>query len=243
MSLTKQQLDEIAARYHQSSEIADKSIEDALQLHTLSWFSQHLENSASVLELGYGEGIVTEYLVNAGKAVTTLEGASLLVNEVRRRYGSRVNCIHALFEEYEAEHPYDAVVASHVLEHVDDPVLLLRRMKGWLKRDGRLLIIVPNSESVHRRLAVLMNLQPRLDSLSPRDKLVGHQRVYSSRPIDSRCCSAGFDVIDHRGFFFKPLPNSMMLGFSSELIDAMNRIAVEMPPEWLANLGLVAVPS
>jgi 2-polyprenyl-3-methyl-5-hydroxy-6-metoxy-1,4-benzoquinol methylase len=242
MSLTKEQLDEIAARYHQSDAIPDKAIEDALQLHTLAWFREQLQPSRSVLELGYGEGIVTEDLVKTGKKVTQVEGSARLVDEVRQRYGTKVTCVHAMFEEFETDELFDAVVASHVLEHVDDPIAVLRRMRSWIRPDGRILIIVPNSESIHRRLAVLMNLQPRLDSLSPRDHLVGHQRVYSLEGLVSDVHAANLDVLSARGFFFKPLPNSMMLEFSPELIDAMNRLATEMPAEWLANLGVVAVP-
>jgi hypothetical protein len=113
-------------------------------------------------------------------------------------------------------------------------------MKEWVRPGGRILIIVPNSESIHRRLAVLMNLQPRLDSLGPRDHLVGHQRVYSLNELRSDIEAAGMKLDSTRGFFFKPLPNSMMLEFSPELIDAMNRIATDMPPEWLANLAVTA---
>ena len=241
MSLTKEQLDEIAARYHQSDAIPDKAIEDALQMHTLAWFREQLQDSTSVLELGYGEGIVTQDLVASGKQVTQVEGSARLVNEVRQRYGGQVTCVHAMFEEFTADGTFDAVVASHVLEHVDDPVAVLHRMRTWIKSDGRILIIVPNSESIHRRLAVLMKLQPKLDSLSPRDHLVGHQRVYSLAGLIADVRAAGLDVLSSRGFFFKPLPNSMMLDFKPELIDAMNQLAPEMPAEWLANLGLVAV--
>ncbi len=242
MSLTREQLDDIATRYHESNEIPDKSIEDALQVHTLGWFSEQLASADSVLEMGYGEGIVTEHLVTTGKRVTLVEGSSLLVEKVRSRYGERVRCVNALFEEFDADRSFDAVLASHVLEHVDDPGALLRRMRTWVKPAGRILVVVPNSESIHRRLAVLMKLQPRLDSLGPRDHLVGHQRVYSLAGLLHDIGDAGFDTVDSRGFFFKPLPNSMMLGFSPELIDAMNQIATEMPPEWLANLAVVATP-
>lgn len=242
MALTRERLDAIAAQYHASDQIPDKFIEDALQVHTLGWIREQLAPCRSVLELGYGEGIVTEDLVRSGKRLTQLEGSAMLVEKVRERYGDRVDCVHTLFEEFEPSHPFDAIIASHVLEHVDDPAALLKRMRSWITPEGRLLVIVPNCESIHRRLAVLMGLQPRLDTLGPRDLLVGHQRVYSLAELLAELKGAGFRVTDTRGFFLKPLPNSMMLEFSPELIDAMNAIASTMPPEWLANLGVVATP-
>lgn len=239
MSLTKERLDEIARDYHAASDVPDKFIEDALQVHSLDWIRDQLAPAKSVLELGYGEGIITAELVKSGKQLTLLEGSALLVEKVQQLHGDRVRCVHSLFEEFQASEGFDAIVASHVLEHVDDPVALLRRMRSWLKPQGLMIIIVPNSESIHRRLAVLMGVQPRTDTLSPRDKLVGHQRVYSPAGLAADVEAAGLRVKGQRGFFFKPLPNSMMLAFSPALIDAMNQIAPTMPAEWLANLALV----
>ena len=240
MRVTKEGLDEIATRYHASAGIADKFIEDALQRHTLSWIRDQLSERRSVLELGFGEGLVTADLVRNGKDVTVLEGSAVLVQRAAALHGGRLRCVHGLFEEFVPAAGFDAVVASHVLEHVDDPVALLARMRSWITPQGRILIIVPNSESIHRRLAVLMGIQARLDSLGERDHLVGHQRVYSLAGLIADVRAAGLDVHSSRGFFFKPLPNSMMLQFSPALIDAMNSIDSSMPTDWLANLGLVA---
>jgi hypothetical protein len=88
----------------------------------------------------------------------------------------------------------------------------------------------------------MMGIQQSLDTLGERDRLVGHQRVYSVGQLRSDVESSGFAVSSTRGFFFKPLPNSMMLSFSPELIRAMNDIASTMPVEWLANVGMVATP-
>ena len=51
--------------------------------------------------------------------------------------------------------------------------------------------------------------------------------------------AAGLTVVEETGFFLKSLPNSMMLEHSHELIRAMNEISPELPPELLANIGMV----
>lgn len=242
MPVTKAVLDDIARDYHDAQTVPDKHIEDALQVHSLGWIRSQLAPARTVLELGFGEGILTADLIESGKQLTLVEGSAILVDKARRLHGDRVRCVHALFEEYAPAERFDAVLASHVLEHVDDPVALLKRMRGWLAPGGRVVIVVPNSESIHRRLAVLMGLQPRTDTLSPRDVAVGHQRVYSPAGLVADVEAAGFAADALHGFFFKPLPNSMMLGFQPELIRAMNEIAASMPAEWLANLGLTARP-
>jgi 2-polyprenyl-3-methyl-5-hydroxy-6-metoxy-1,4-benzoquinol methylase len=238
--MSKADLDRIAAEYHTSTDVPDKHIEDLCQRYCGEWILQALGPAQRVLELGYGEGIITRMVLETGRQLTVIEGAKLLHEALVVQFGSAATAVHALFEEFTPHTRFDAVIASHVLEHVDDPVALLRRMRTWLTPGGRLIVVVPNKESLHRRLAVLMKLQPKLDSLGARDKLVGHQRVYSHETLATDLKAGGFEVAEATGFFLKPVANSMMLDYSPELLAAMNEIGSQLPKELLANIGVVA---
>ncbi len=238
--MNKSDLDRIAREYHTNAAVPDKHIEDLCQRYCGDWIGRALGPARRVLELGYGEGVITRMLIDAGRHVTLVEGSGLLHEAFVKEFGGRATAVHALFEEYSPAAPFDAVIASHVLEHVDDPVALLRRMRDWLAPDGRLVVVVPNKESLHRQLAVQMGLQPALDTLGARDRLVGHQRVYSHATLAKDLRAGGFKVTEATGFFLKPLPNSMMLGYSPELLAAMNQISPQLPMELLANIGVVA---
>ena len=165
------------------------------------------------------------------------EGAESLVRKVRAEH-PQVDVLHQLFEQHQVDQPYDRVLALHVLEHVDDPVSLLRHMAGWMGPDSEMIIVVPNRESLHRRLAVLMGLQPELDTLSARYKVVGHQRVYDLAGLTADLQAGGFEVIESKGFFLKTLPNSMMLDYSDALIAGLNDVGEQLPAELLANLAV-----
>jgi len=132
----------------------------------------------------------------------------------------------------------DAVLACHVLEHVGDSVRLLNRIRTWLKPSGKLLVIVPNRNSIHRELALRMGLISRLDELSQRDLLVGHKRVFSSTELRSQIQGAGFEVISCRGFFVKPLSNAQMIDWSPEIIRGLNELASDFPMEWCSNIAI-----
>ena len=233
------ELERIAAAYHLNEAVPDKFIEDICQEYCCQWLQSLLASSDRVIELGYGEGITTARLSGCATHYTVVEGAASLVAPLRERHPT-VNAVHAMFEDYLPEQPCDKLLALHVLEHVDDPVSLARTLRAWLAPGGELVVVVPNRDSLHRRLAVAMGMQPALDTLSPRDHLVGHQRVYSLAGLEADLRAAGFETIERRGFFLKTLPNGMMLGHSPELILAMNRIGEDLPAELQANIAVRA---
>jgi len=239
MLITRNALDKIATEYHTNKGLPDKHIEDICQNHTYEWVIKHIGKARTVLEMGFGEGNFTSMLSRLPLSLTVVEGSPLLVERARTIYGDSVRLECELFERFIPTCKYDVIVATHVLEHVDDPVLLLNKMGGWISSHGKIIIIVPNKESLHRQLAVLMGLQPSLDTLGARDHLVGHQRVYSIETLVADVHEAGLRVVKRKGFFLKTLPNSMMLNFSEELLNSLNAVSHLVPDHLLANIGVV----
>lgn len=232
-------LEQIAHSYHLNEVVPDKFIEDLCQEHCCNWLTSLISPSDRVLEMGYGEGITVEQLADKAAHYTLVEGAPSLVRLARMRHPN-VEVVESMFENYYPTHSFDKLLALHVFEHVDDPVELGRHLRSWLKSDGEIIVVVPNRASLHRRLALLMGLMPDLDTLSSRDQLVGHQRVYDITGLEYDLYQAGFEPFERRGFFLKTLPNSMMLSHSSELIKALNQLGDQLPVELTANLAVRA---
>jgi 2-polyprenyl-3-methyl-5-hydroxy-6-metoxy-1,4-benzoquinol methylase len=235
----KDTLNQIASQYHLSSEVADKEFDQEFHRRCSGWVNSWLQPGSRVLEMGFGEGNLTRQLLAAGMSVDIIEGAELLVENARETYGNLVRVHHALFAEFQPDCEYDVVLATNILEHVSDPSATLMCIRSWCSFKTRVVVTVPNASSIHRRLAVLMGIQPALNSLSPRDHLVGHMRVYDFLQIKREVSDAGFEVIDQRGFLLKVLPNSMMKNMSAELVQAMYAIADQINIEYLADIGLV----
>ena len=238
-SLRVQELERIATSYHLNDQIRDKFIEDICQLHCCDWLESLLGSNDSVIEMGYGEGITLSRLSKKVPRYTVIEGAPSLANTIRMKHPD-VEVVESLFEDYRPREKFDKVLALHVLEHVDDAVALSRHLREWLKPEGDLVVVLPNKESLHRRLAVLMGLAPTLDTLSERDHLVGHQRVYDLVSLQKDLATAGFESVETKGFFLKVLPNSMMLTYSPELIKALNVLSEQFPAEMAANIAVRA---
>lgn len=55
----------------------------------------------------------------------------------------------------EWDEPFDIAVCADVLEHLENPERMLERIHDWLKRDGVLLVSLPNIANASIRLALM----------------------------------------------------------------------------------------
>jgi SAM-dependent methyltransferase len=239
MNARTQELERIAHTYHLNDDVADKFIEDACQEHCCDWLASLISPDDVVVELGFGEGVTLARLAPLPRRYVVVEGAPSLAARVRSEFPD-VEVVEALFEDHRPDTPCDKLLALHVLEHVDDPIALARHLHSWVAPGGEIVVVVPNRRSLHRRLAVLMGLQPELDTLSPRDHLVGHQRVYDLDQLEGDLRQAGFEPFERRGLFLKVLPNAMMLDHPLALIQALNELGDELPADVGANIAVRA---
>jgi 2-polyprenyl-3-methyl-5-hydroxy-6-metoxy-1,4-benzoquinol methylase len=215
---------------------------DICSLELLLEIAGLVQHPDPILEMGYGTGLMLRELTQRhGLRIDLVEGSAALCEQARRLYGSTgIEVFNSYFETFSGTKKYDHILAMHVLEHVDDPVQVVRQMALALNPGGRVVMLVPNAHSLHRRLAVHMGLQESLHSLSPRDQLVGHQRVFDPGSLHSCATDAGLDVERSFGFGLKTLPYSMMEGWTDELIRACVKVSAEVPAALLGNIGLIA---
>ena len=93
----------------------------------------------NVLELGSFRGDFTKRLLPHFGQVTCVEASQAAAAEAAATLGSRVEIIHSTFEEVELTTRYSNIVLTHVLEHLDDPIKVLKRISNeWLAEGGRL---------------------------------------------------------------------------------------------------------
>jgi 2-polyprenyl-3-methyl-5-hydroxy-6-metoxy-1,4-benzoquinol methylase len=178
------------------------------QMHgfMLRTFAAHLTRGRA-LELGCFEGEFTKRLAGIYDDLTVVEGAAELVAEARKRVDGKVKFVLDRFENFEPAEPYDAIFFLHTLEHIDQPVELLRRVGAWLSKGGRLFLAVPNAYAASRQIAVAMGLISHPTAVTEGEALHGHQRTYSLDTLKCDVLAAGLKVVDFGGIFFKPLAN------------------------------------
>src|SRR5882762_3841472 len=112
-----------------------------------------------LLELGSFRGDFTSRLTAYFADITCVEASVDAVVAARAALGDRASVVQGTFEEVTLDRRYDNVILTHVLEHLDDPVAVLRRVcDEWLVPGGRVFLVCPNANAPSRQIAVHMGL-------------------------------------------------------------------------------------
>lgn len=165
-------------------------------------------NQGSLLELGSHKGNFTKRLLPYFDDVTCVEASDEAIVEAQLLLGDNVTFINSLFEDADLPKRYDNIVLTHVLEHLDDPVLVLKRIQNeWLADGGRLFLVCPNANAPSRQIAVKMGLIPHNAAVTPAEAEHGHRCTYSLDTLERDATASGLNVIHRSGIFFKALAN------------------------------------
>ena len=183
-----------------------------------------------LLDLGYVDGDWSHEALTLGCRVDIVEGAAGHVERARSEYARvpAVRVFHALFQEFEPDRQYETVIAGDMLRYVPDPVAFLARAREWLRPNGHLIVTVPNSRSLHRRIGAVMGLESTPDAPNQRDVEVGNLRAYDRYQLRAELRAAGFDVVALNGCFLKPLSSSQMEQWTDDLLRAFLTIGDEL---------------
>lgn len=160
------------------------------------------------LEMGCYMGEFTKLIRKHFSDVTVIEASDELIEISRQRVDSNISFIHSTFETVELEDKYDSIFFLHTLEHLDEPVMVLKRINEWLSEKGRLFLVAPNANAPSRQIAVKMGLVPYNSAVIESERLHGHRRTYSLDTLESDAWAGGLKVIHRGGIFFKALTGS-----------------------------------
>lgn len=103
-----------------------------------------------LLDVGCGTGWTSRVYAYHGFDVVGLEPSRVRAGYAREHYGVEVVCDYIENAKFNKE--FDVVVLRHIIEHFADPRAVLRKIRGFLKKDGVVLIVVPNINCLGRRL-------------------------------------------------------------------------------------------
>jgi SAM-dependent methyltransferase len=138
-----------------------------------------LTNTKSFLEIGCGTGFVLRMLsqipgLEVSGSEIHLSGAKMAA---RRAPQAEVFQMDALRMEFHRK--YDAIGLFDVLEHIEDDLEIISRIRRALKQNGILFLTVPQ--------------YPKF--WSPQDTLAGHKRRYAKADLENKIRQGGFQIL------------------------------------------------
>ena len=225
-------LDQVSSEYRPGSA---SEFENSL---VLNWYPRRIlkrlgkDSCGSILELGIGHGHTTKLFNEHFDRHVVIEGSQVVIEQFQKNSGlESIEIVESYFEEFETGERFDVILMGFVLEHVDDPGLVLERFRKFLKPSGRLFITVPNGKSMNRRLGLAMGKIDDIYSLNENDHAMGHQRQFCLDTLKALVAETGYDCIWEEGIYLKPLPLGYLQTMPEfdENLQAMLEVGVDFP--------------
>ena len=223
-------LNAVASEYRPN---AATEIENDLVLH---WYPKRILSrfnfADALLELGLGHGFTAELFTKSCNRHVIVDGASTVIDQFKQKHPNFTGeLVLDYFENYTPAELFDVIVMGFVLEHVDDPELILRRYRQFLKPGGKIYVAVPNAKSMNRRMGLELGLIDDIYSLNANDLALGHKRQFCLDTLRAALLKAGYRVTHEEGIYLKPLPLETLktLPDFQKNLEAMCKVGIEFP--------------
>ncbi|KPK87686.1 MAG: hypothetical protein AMS27_01765 [Bacteroides sp. SM23_62_1] len=183
----------------------DKDIR-AIQVYR--FIKKYVPGKGKYLDIGCGGGNVLYQARKDGWEVKGIEISPPFAEYVRERFNIEVDI--ADFMEYDTtKEKYDLVSVRHVLEHLPDSLLAMRKIYELLKDDGFAHLEFPNIKSITHRLKRFLSVTGIHKKKYGPSFLPGHCNEFSKATFVYLLNKTGFQLIRWETYSFKPLMNNI----------------------------------
>lgn len=190
------------------------------------------------LELGCFQGAFTARIAGCFDQVTCVEASGEALEAAERRLAEfeNIRFVESMFEDAVLPHKYPNIFLVHVLEHIDDRIGVLQKIRReWLADDGALFVACPNANAPSRQIAVKMGLIESNTAVTEAERKHGHRITYTLDTLESDLKKAGLQITHKSGVFFKALANfqwDRLIGtdiISKEYLDGCYSLGQQYP--------------
>ncbi|KHJ37507.1 bifunctional 3-demethylubiquinone-9 3-methyltransferase/ 2-octaprenyl-6-hydroxy phenol methylase [Pedobacter glucosidilyticus] len=167
----------------------------------------HYATAKSYLEIGGGHGLYVNEAINSFSEDTTFDVVDISESSINMAKhfvdNERVNFIHTDIFDFHPKVQYDFITMGEVLEHVEEPVKLLLKVKALLKPSGTLFLTTPTNAPAIDHLYLFRNYQDILAVVQQAGFCVENEiKVYAENVSEE--IAAEFKITMMFGGFLKP---------------------------------------
>ena len=167
-----------------------------------------------VLEIGPGYKSVLGDLKFFGNTVI-IEPSSQLYDYNTSKYAGDPNVIifNEDIEKFCERMPlqeFDVIILSSVLHEFADVGTEMSRIRKLMKKNGQLIIVVPNNESIHRQFGVTLGILASTSMLTNTEILMQQNQNFSMASLSLFLDSLGFETKFGTTSFVKPHTHAQM---------------------------------
>lgn len=183
-------------------------------------------NGTQVLELGSDGTATSSILVRWSDNLTIVDKANKFSVQLEQDEAlKQATFIQSTWEDYKPQVKFSDILLTDSLEHVQNPIKLLSLISNWLDDQGRIHIIVPNANSLHRLLGVEMGILKMPGTLNQHDIDSEHLRVYNRERLKHDTRQAGLEILKLEGVQLKPMTDTQLANFPIEYVRALNNLS------------------
>lgn len=169
-----------------------------------------------ILEVGCGDGQFLKLLSSQG--IENLTGIDSSLDEID--FDPNLNLFNKSLQDFSYDKLFDNIFAFQLLEHIEDPLSFLSKVKSLLKTGGHFIFAVPNNDGfIKFKSDNILNMPPH------------HQILWTKNSIEKVANILGFKLI---GIHYEPI-NISKSKFYYQSIDNLNFYLPEMIKKLFKN--------
>jgi SAM-dependent methyltransferase len=156
----------------------------------IDYFKDHYENNKisikefKLLDVGSGLGVFPYQMKKNGWKCTAIDMDERLVKHHEECIG--ISSILGDLRKIKVQEKYNLITFNKVLEHIDEPIEMLKAAKSHLKKNGLIYIELPDAESA---------------AIAGKDReefYIGHIHIFSFTSFASLAMKAGMNLLECR---------------------------------------------
>ncbi|MFC1627309.1 class I SAM-dependent methyltransferase [Patescibacteria group bacterium] len=152
-----------------------------------------LNSKSNILDVGCGVGTISFYLAKKGFNIVGIDISSKAIKTARETASNLALNKNTSFSfgdiqsfKLKKKNLFDLIICSEVIEHLKNDEKTLKKLHGYLKPKGILLVSVPSKNAPLYRSGIAKKF----------DKEVGHLRRYSIKELTKIVKGVGFYILN-----------------------------------------------